>query len=49
MTAVDEVREHALFVSSKNGGRGAVREMCNFILKSTGKYDQIVSEIINRK
>lgn len=47
--AVDEVREHALFLSSKNGGRGAVREMCNFILKSTGKYDQVVSEIINRK
>ena len=46
---VDEVREHALFISSKNGGRGAVREMCNFILKSTGKYEQVVSEIINRK
>lgn len=33
---VDEVKKHALFISSKNGGRGAVREMCDFILKASG-------------
>lgn len=32
--AVDEVLEVCAFRSSKNGGRGAVREFCNFILKS---------------
>lgn len=32
--AVDEVREIATFVSSKNGGRGAVREMCDLIYKN---------------
>ena len=47
--AVKEVQAHAKFVSSKNGGRGAVREMCDFILKSTGKYEEIASSIINRE
>ena len=30
--AVDEVKVIANFVSSKNGGRGAVRELCDYIL-----------------
>ena len=32
--AVDEVRERCNFVSSKNGGRGAIRELCDFVLRS---------------
>lgn len=31
--AVDEVKQTANFVSSKNGGRGAVREFCDYILR----------------
>ena len=31
--AVDEVKAIANFVSAKNGGRGAVREFCDYILK----------------
>lgn len=31
--AVDEVKEVANFISSKNGGHGAVREFCDYILK----------------
>ncbi len=31
--AVDEVKAIANFISSKNGGRGAVREFCDYILK----------------
>lgn len=31
--AVDEVKNVANFISSKNGGRGAVREFCDYILK----------------
>lgn len=31
--AVDEVKTLANFISSKNGGRGAVREFCDYILK----------------
>ena len=47
--AVEEVKQQAEFISSKNGGKGAVRELCDFILKSTGKYEEIVSSIINRE
>ena len=32
--AVDEVKEVATFISVKNGGRGAVREMCDLIYKN---------------
>ena len=32
--AVDEVKEVATFISAKNGGRGAVREMCDLIYKN---------------
>ncbi len=46
--AVQEVIETAEFISSKNGGRGAIREMCDFILKSTGKYDLIMEKFFNR-
>ncbi len=31
--AVDKVKQTANFVSSKNGGRGAVREFCDYILR----------------
>ena len=36
--AVDEVLAQAKFVSSKNGGRGAVRELCDFILYTQNKH-----------
>ena len=32
--AVDEVKDISRFISSKNGGRGAVREFCEVILKN---------------
>ena len=32
--AVDEVKQVCGFISSKNGGRGAVRELCDLIYKS---------------
>ena len=32
--AVKEVKETCNFISSKKGGRGAVRELCDFILES---------------
>ena len=32
--AVDEVRNICDFISSKNGGRGAIRELCDFVLRS---------------
>lgn len=32
--AVDEVKAASNFISSKNGGRGAVRELCDFIINN---------------
>ena len=34
--AVDEVKDICKFISSKKGGEGSVRELCEFILKSQG-------------
>jgi 3-deoxy-D-manno-octulosonate 8-phosphate phosphatase (KDO 8-P phosphatase) len=42
--AVEEVRSRAHYVTSKNGGRGAVREICDLILKSQGKWDLATSQ-----
>ena len=36
----NEVVAAAHWVSSRNGGDGAVRELCEFILKSQGLWDQ---------
>jgi len=37
--AVEEVKNIAHHVTQKMGGRGAVREICDLILKSQGKWD----------
>ncbi len=43
--AVDEVKDVCNFVSKYNGGRGAVRELCDFILETQGiEKDYIVAE-----
>lgn len=43
--AVDEVKDVCNFISSKNGGNGAVRELTDFILDAQGiEKIQIVSE-----
>jgi 3-deoxy-D-manno-octulosonate 8-phosphate phosphatase (KDO 8-P phosphatase) len=34
--AVDEVKAICNFVSTKNGGRGAIRELCDLVLRSKG-------------
>ena len=47
--AMDEAKKHADFISSKDGGRGAVREMCDFILKAAGKYETMVTAIVDKK
>ena len=37
--ALDEVKAHAHYITAKSGGRGAVREVCDLILKAQGKWD----------
>lgn len=39
----DEVRQVADFVTTKSGGRGAVREVCELILRAQGCYDAFVA------
>lgn len=41
--AVEEVRRVARYVTEKSGGRGAVREVCDLILKAQGKWDLVTS------
>ena len=47
--AVEEVKSVCGFQSSINGGRGAVRELCDFILDAQGiKKIETVSEGVDR-
>jgi len=42
--AVEEVRAVAHYVTQKMGGRGAVREICDLILKSQKRWDAVTSK-----
>jgi len=44
--AVEEVRQIAHHTTSKTGGRGAVREICDLILKSQNKWDLATSKYL---
>lgn len=43
----DFVKPHVDYVSSKGGGRGAVREVCDFILAAQGKLDAMLQAYLN--
>ena len=45
--AVDEVKEYADFVTKRSGGSGAVREVIEYILKKTGKWDELMTRYIS--
>ncbi len=44
--APEEVRRHAHTVTVRKGGRGAVREVCESILKARGLWDAIMDEYL---
>jgi 3-deoxy-D-manno-octulosonate 8-phosphate phosphatase (KDO 8-P phosphatase) len=44
--AVHEVKLHADYVTTNPGGNGAVREVCELILKSQGKWDHCLSRYL---
>lgn len=44
--APDEVRAHAAYVTAARGGRGAVREIVELILKAQGKWEGLVREFL---
>ena len=44
--AVDEVKEHADFVTTRPGGAGAVREVIEYILKKTGRWQELMERYL---
>lgn len=42
--ATDEVRDFASMVTQHAGGRGAVREVCDFLLKAKGLWKSVTEE-----
>ena len=40
--AVDEVKEEANYITTRRGGDGAVREVIEYILKNTGKWQELM-------
>lgn len=41
--ALDEIKSICAYVTSKRGGRGAVREVTELLLKTQGKWEQIIA------
>lgn len=41
--AEEEVKAVALFITAREGGRGAVREFCDFLLKAKGRWEDPTS------
>ena len=44
--ASDEVKRYADYVTSRPGGSGAVREVIEYILKETGKWQQLMERYL---
>ena len=47
--AREEVKAICDYITVANGGRGAVREIIDLILKRQGKFDQLLESLINIK
>jgi len=46
--AIDEVKAIACYITKANGGRGAMREICEFVLRAMGKWESWV-EVVTKK
>jgi 3-deoxy-D-manno-octulosonate 8-phosphate phosphatase (KDO 8-P phosphatase) len=44
--AVDELKSHAHYVTSRPGGKGAVREVVEYILKNTGRWAELMERYL---
>jgi len=47
--AHEELKAHCEFVTKKSGGKGAVRELAELILKAQGKWDVIMKRYLGTK
>lgn len=46
--AAPEVKQHVHYVSFRQGGQGAVRDIIELILKAQGKWDNVVEDYIKQ-
>lgn len=44
--AVDELKQHADYVTTREGGSGAVREVVEYILKATGRWEELMQRYL---
>ncbi len=44
--AVDETRNAAHYITSLDSGKGAVREVCELILKAQGRWDELIRKYL---
>ncbi|HUU20596.1 MAG TPA: HAD-IIIA family hydrolase [Sedimentisphaerales bacterium] len=44
--AVDEVKQYADYVTTRPGGSGAVREVIEYILKNSGRWQQLMTRYL---
>jgi 3-deoxy-D-manno-octulosonate 8-phosphate phosphatase (KDO 8-P phosphatase) len=44
--AVDEVKQYADYVTTHPGGRGAVREVIEYILKNSGRWQKLMARYL---
>jgi len=44
--AVDEVKQYADYVTTRPGGSGAVREVIEYILKNTGRWQELMERYL---
>ena len=46
--ALPEVKAHVHYVTERNGGRAAVREICDLILKASNRWDDVTAKYYQR-
>jgi len=44
--AVDDVKDIAHYITKKEGGNGAVREVCELILKAQGQWEEVTRDYL---
>lgn len=44
--AVDEIKEYADYITTKNAGHGAVRQVIEYILKNNGKWENVMERYL---
>ena len=46
--AVEEVRDVAFYITSVPGGKGAIREVVELIMKSRGEWEKVIEKFLER-